>query len=136
MLRRVVLAGGGDVTTLKVLLSSLTADVQQAYHEFMSGIIESIRYRDRAMSSAIMMLKSLDENLARQYYLHRTQMVALVKHLVMDLMYQLEDFNLYDKEGVLMYTYYRHPDPTFPDVVLTCIIPLTWNGILYESNLP
>lgn len=137
MVTRVVLAGGDLVPTLKVLLTSITGEVDQAYHEFMGVIVESIRFRDRAISDIVLMVQNLDKNLSAQYYVStRPQMVKVVRDLAMDLFFQAESFKLYNDRGMLMYTYYRHPDPQYDDIILTGIIPLQWNGKLYEPPYP
>ena len=133
--RRIVLSGGDYITALKVLLATLTPDVMQAYHEFMAALVESIRYRDRAITGIVMMVDSLDKNLAKQYAPMRSEIVAVVRDLAMSLYFQAEEFKLYNDKSILMYVYYRHPDFAFDDVVLSGIIPLGWNGVLYEPYL-
>jgi len=130
--RRIVLTGGDDITTLKELLASITHEVVQAYHEFMAALVESIRYRDRAITGIVMMIDNLDKNLEKQYTPMRSEIVAVVRSLAMSLYFQAEDCKLYNDKSILMYVYYRHPDFTFDDVVLSGIIPLGWNGEFYE----
>lgn len=132
---RVILDGGDYTVTLKVLLSHITQDVGQAYHEFMYVIVESFRFRDRAITEIVMMVHNLDKTLESQYTPMRDPIVKLVRDLAMSLYFQAEEHRLYNERSMLMYTYYRHPDLTFDDVVLTNIIPLEWNGRFYEPPI-
>lgn len=132
-LKRVVLTGQPFTTTLKALLPKITEHPPQAYHEFMYQLVEAIRYRDKAMQNIVALVKSLDYNLgAENYHPMRPHLVANVKELAMSMLFQAEDYELYDRRSVLMYTYFRHPDYSFDDVMITSILPLTWNGHLYE----
>lgn len=134
-LNRVVLSGQDYVTTLKALLPAITSEPVQAYHEFMGVLVEAIRYQDKAIPAVVSMIKSLDANLVAQYTPVRPQIVAVVRDLTMHLLYQAQEHQLYNDRAVLMYTYFRHPDYSFDDVMLTSILPLTWNGHLYEPPL-
>jgi hypothetical protein len=135
MLKRIVLSGGDHTVTLKALLPSLTTEPEQAYHEFMGTIVESIRYRDKAITHIVEMLQALDRNLVAQYTRIRPQIVAVVRALAMDLFFQAEAHKLYSDRDTLMYIYCRHPDYSFDDVLLSEILPLTWNGRYYEPPL-
>lgn len=130
-MRRVVLEGNGYVDLLKSYLPYLTQDVDAAYHELMYAIIESIRYRDKAVHYMVDMYRALERNIDYGVCV-KQELIATVKDFALQLYFQLENNNFYDDQGVLMFTYVRHPDPSFDDVMLTGIIQLTYNGAWYE----
>lgn len=133
MLKRIVLPGEDFVTSLKAQLGSVTEDIEQAYHEFMHAIVEAIRFRDKAMTQIVLMVQHLDKTLTAQYVPNRPQLVRLVRDFSMHLLFIAETYKLYNEKSMLMFTYCRHPDASFSDVLLTEILPLAWNGHLYES---
>lgn len=128
--RRIVLEGGGFVDRLKAYLPCLTLDVDQAYHELMYAIVESLRYRDKAATKTVEMYRALERNLDSSLGVKHALM-DVVRDFTLYLYFQIENHDFYDADGVLMFTYMIHPDKNFDAVLLNSIIQLTWNGEVY-----
>jgi hypothetical protein len=133
--RRLIINTEGWVTQFRFLLPNLTPDVDQAFHEILYVVIEAVRYRDKAMEHIVAMVKNFDTNVG-VWVNCKAQLVNALKRLALEIYFQAESLHLYNREGLLMYTYSPHPDPHFDDVVLISIPQLTWNGALYEAHRP
>lgn len=129
--RRVILQGNGHVERLRFFLPYITDKPLVATHELLNAMVEALRYRDKAMPKIVAMVEALEDNIA-PWVACRQEIINTVKDLILDVYYQLEDYNLYDDRGMLMYTYFRHPDEQFDDIILSSIIQLTFNGQFYE----
>lgn len=124
--RRLIIGTNGWVTKFRFLLPFLTEDVDQAFHEIMYVVVESVRYRDKAMREIVAMVKNL-EHRVDIWVTCKDEIVNTLKQLAMEVYFQAEELKLYNDDGILMYTYIPHPDPDFDDITLISIIQLTYN---------
>jgi lactam utilization protein B len=131
--RRLMLNTGGWVTKFRFLLPFLTEDIDQAFHEILYVMIESMRYRDKAMREIVTMVKNLEQTID-VWVTCKEEIVRTLKQLALEIYFQAEALHLYNEDGILMYTYSPHPDPHFEDVMLISVPQLTWNGALYEPR--
>jgi len=134
--RRVILDTNGWITKLRYLLPYLTEDVDEAFRGMMYAIVESVRYRDKAMRDIVAMVAALEQNIEYGCSV-KQELVTTVKELAKEIYFRVEEYNLYNEDGLLMYTYFWHPDTSFEDVMLISVIQLTYNPTVpcYEPRV-
>jgi hypothetical protein len=123
---RVIISSDGWVEKLRFFLPYLTTDRDEALRGILYAVVESVRYRDKAMREIVTMVKALERNLDYGVSV-KAEIVHTVKELAKEVYFQVEGLHLYNDRGVLMYTYFWNPEPTFDDIILIPIGLLTYN---------
>jgi hypothetical protein len=133
---RMLISGEGWIEKLRFFLPYITENVDEAFRGLMYAVVESVRYRNKAMREIVTMAQALERNVDYGVTV-KQEFVRTVKELAKEIYFQVEAFNLYNEDGILMYTYFSHPEPSFTDIILIPIIPLTYNPTVpcYEPRV-
>jgi hypothetical protein len=123
---RTIITTNGWIEKLRALLPHVTDNVDEAFRGLVNAVVESVRYRDKAMREIVVMSQALEHNLDYGVTVKK-ELVTTIKELAKEVYFQVESYNLYNESGILMYTYFWHPDTGFDDIILHPIISLTYN---------
>jgi hypothetical protein len=123
---RVVIAGDGYVRQFKDMLATLTKDVEEAYHGFVYRMVECLRYRDKVETEIQHALQSLELNLKQIDYANTAAFVQLVSDMSGYLFDSFKSNRMYSGDGVLNYTYLKHPDKNFEDFLFGDVLRLPY----------
>lgn len=142
-MKRIILKGSDYIPTIEYYLMVRHPHVgenrvQLMMAEILNALIEAIRERHSAMPNVVEFCHRIHDNmtLTPAFSIQSKQlMLRAIRDLAMDLLYQAEEFKLYDDQGRLMYSFYFVQDPSFKDVALSSILQLTWNRGYYEPIL-
>lgn len=133
-IKQVILSMEDHCTVLKTLLSGMVDNPMQAYHELIHAVVEAVRWRDRSTTEIVRLVTSVHRNMSDDVAC-KAVFAKVLRTIAQSIQYQAEAYNLYDDKGVMMFTYHRHPSDSFDDVMVASIIPLKYNGGIYEPPI-